>query len=1128
LIDARQIAYDIDNKILAIHPAHLTLSSQSEPPASGAAVETDPPFVAGVSPTQPEKRFITVMFCDLCDSTALSEKLDPEDLRDIIRRYQESCSHIVDQYEGYIAQFLGDGILVYFGFPHAHEDDAIRAALAALNIIEALHTLNLSIQQELGLRLSIRIGIHSGETVCGEMGGTHRKEQLAIGETPNIAARIQALAEPDQVLASSTTSHLLQNQVKTHFHATAQVKGISDPLLLYRLEKHEARSGHTFAHISDLSPMTGRHQEISILHSLWDQVAKGQGHTVVISGEPGTGKSRLIDHFFHTCHPRPKNILCFNCSQHHRHSAFHPISHALEIALGLNASAEAGINIQRARKSLTHLVSNPDQIIESLAPILENHLESPFFRTPNASPQRIRENILNGMCDYAEALATHHPLLLIIDDIQWADPSSLECIQKLSMKARKSPIMMVILCRPDFPIRKNIREQFTHIDLAPLTQNQSRELAEQVIHALASPVHPETLSQIIQRADGNPLFIEEIARFYSSSNTHSHETDGADFVPDRSDQNRIPPALRAAFMARLDGLGAAKQIAQIASCLGRTVPYALLKAMISNQTLLDNSLHTLVDNDILLTTQTDGNLFYHFKHALLRDSAHESILKKPKQIYHAEIARLLVRGQSGTVGDEIIARHFEEAKDYEGATGYYIRAGDVAAFRFNNLEAENHYRRALKLSLKRAEQCTLRSQEKRQLLDLYLKLGSVLITLDGFGSNRVKELFDEAERLSQTIEESPQLFSAIAGLEGYLLIRAHYEQGLEKSKLMLKSANTCDDINMRVHAHLGIATNLFWSGKLDESKTHFEKAIALYQDAPQQRVIETSRDLGVAALTHYAVLLSFMGLSETGLQSWQRAQQIASRLNHPFTTDYLICSAAHYFMINRNPEKTLEFAEQSITLSHKEGFRYWLYQATLFKGWALTQIGDTKLAIRSLIEGLESMKQIGAYIWRPEQYALLARAYFQEGQTRRALNMLNRAQACYDTTSKDYFEPELMRTKGDILQHSGYGETGEIRSLYQSSLALSRQQSNVLYELRALKSCLNMELLPIEKQHYCEALSRCIKQFNEGKALPDLVEANTLLSMHSTSKPSKVSCPTETPSHTLQLVEGVSIFQKKG
>src|SRR5712692_1976132 len=803
-----------------------------------------------------ERRQLTVMFCDLVGSTALSTQLDPEELREVVQAYQEMCAGIIHCYEGYIAQYLGDGLLVYFGYPVAHEDDARRAVRAGLEIVGALREAPLQ-SARLQQPLQVRVGIHTGLVVVGEIGSGSRSEQLALGETPNIAARIQGLAQPDTVVISAATQRLIAGYFACQSLGPQDLKGLPQALEVYRvLGESDAQGCLEVVSQTGLTPLVGRDEEVGLLLKRWEQTKEGRGQVVLLSGEPGVGKSRLAQTLKERVASEGSLRLEARCSPYHQHSAFYPVIDFLQRALQFQRNDSAGVKLDKLENVLGVGAIHELPLRPEAVPLFASLLSLPLperYPLPTLTPQKQREKTLQALLSWLLQAAERQPVLSVWEDLHWADPSTVELITLLLEQAPTARLLILLTCRPEFTPAWALRSHLTQITLSRLSRTQVEAMVEQITGSNALPT--EVVLQIVSKTDGVPLFVEELTKTVLESGLHVGATHASP-IPALA----IPATLHDSLMARLDRLGTAKEVAQLGATLGREFSYELLRAISPlDEAALQQELGRLVEAELLYQRGLSPQARYIFKHALIQDTAYQSLLKSARQQYHQQIARILEERFAETKGTqpELLAHHYTEAGLNAQAIPYWQQAGQKAVERSANAEAISHLTKGLEL-LKTLPDTPERAQHE---LTLQLTLGAPLMATKGYAASEVESIYVRARTLCQQLEDTPQLFSALRGLWVFYHLRAESQTAHELAEQLLHLAQRLQDPAFLLEAHYALGATWLWqAGELTRGLEQVERGIALYNaQQHHSHAFLYGQDPGVFCRVAAACALWFLG-----------------------------------------------------------------------------------------------------------------------------------------------------------------------------------------------------------------------------------------------------------------------------
>jgi class 3 adenylate cyclase/predicted ATPase len=995
-----------------------------------------------------ERRQVSVVFCDLVGSTALSEQLDPEDLRDLIWEYQQVCAAVVERFGGHVAQYLGDGILVYFGYPQAHEDDTRRAVLTALGIVRAIAERNHAARHA----LAVRLGIHTGPVVAGEMGSGARLERLALGQTPNIAARLEGLAQPGTVVLSEATYRLVKDFFTFESLGAHRLKGVSQPVGVYRaVEERDAREDGSPK--ADQVPMIGREEELArLLQHLepLDPAAGGQGVTLSLGGEAGIGKSRLQEELRRPALARGYRWLVCRSSPFRGGSAFHPILGLLEQEIfGVRRGEDAATRIARMEERLDRWAIPREPAIALLATFLEISTEA--YPPLLLSPQRQREKTLTLILEILAAAAAEHPTLVVVEDLHWADPSTLEFLGRLVVEVPKHPLLLLCTFRPSFepPWRGALGTD--EIQIGRLTEDQVRRL---ILHLTGGRPLPEVVEQqIVARTDGVPIFVEELTRMVLESTFLERREDRyvlAGALPPMA----IPETLQGSLMARLDRLGSARQVAQQGAAFGREFSYQmLLAAFPEEEGDLRASLDALVEAEILLHSRDGVEENYSFRHALIQDAAYTSLLKSTQRLYHQRIATVLAADFPSIAErqPEILARHYTAGAMPVEAIDAWQRAGQMAAQRSANQEAVEHLRRGLEL----IDQLPPTADPQGKELALQSALGASLATVKGFSAPEVEACYNRALELCRQIGDTPELFWVYWGLWAFHIMRAGLDQALELGQQLVHLATVKGDDALLMEARFAVGSTLFVRGELPAALEELEAALVLdTEDRDRSAMFITGQEVGVTTRSYAALVAWFLGEPETARGYNRAALERARGLEHPFTLSSALTSGACLHQYLGEAQQVADYSREIIDLAEEMGF-FWSAQGTLLLGWALARgaeegWGDHKDGLERVHEGIEGLQAAGTRLTLPYCSTLAAEIYGEQGKVPDGLRLIEDAMKMVEETGERYYEAELHRLQGKLLLVGADAERAE--PCFQRALEIARSAQSRALELRAANS----------------------------------------------------------------------------
>src|SRR5262249_37503793 len=867
---------------------------------------------------------LTVMFCDLVGSTALSGQLDPEELREVLRSYQEAVAEVIRPFDGYIARYLGDGLLIYFGYPWAHEDDAQRAVRAGLATAARMPYLNSRLRQTLGAQqvapLQVRIGIHTGLVVVGEMGSEDYRDPTAIvGETPNIAARLQEITEPDTVVISAPTHRLIEGFFACQDLGPHMLKGVSSPVPAYRvLGESGARGRLEVAATRGLTPLVGRDEEVSLLLKCWERAKEGEGQIVLLSGEGGIGKSRLAQVLKERSAGEGHLCLEARCSPYSQNSALYPVIDFLQRSLQFRREESPEEKLDK----LVGALAAYDLVLPEVVPLLAGLLSLPAaqFPLPVPTPQKQREKTLHAILTWLLKVAERQPVLSVWEDLHWADPSTLELLGLLLEQAALSNLLVVLIFRPDFTPPWAHRSHMTPLALNRLGRRQVEAMVENLTGGKALPA--EVVQQVVSKTDGVPLFVEELTKMVLESGL-LREADGRYDLTGPLRPLAIPTTLQDSRMARLDRLGPVKEVAQLGATLGREFAYELLQAVWpGDEPNLQQAVSKLLDAEVLYQRGLPPQTRYVFKHALIQDAAYQSLLKSKRKQYHQQIARVLEERfpETKEVQPELLAHHYTEAGLSEQAIPYWQRAGQRASQRWAHVEAISHFTKGLQ-QLQLLPDTPTRAQQE---LTLQIALGPVLMASKGYAAPEVEQAFARARELCQRIGETPQLFPVLLGLRSFYTVRGEYHIARQLGEQLLRLAQRVQDPGLLLEAHHALGGTLYWMGEFASVREHVEQVLALYD--PQQHrshAFPSGQDPGVVCLSYTALILWKLGYPDQALRRSREASALAKELAHPLSQALALAMTAGFYQCLREGGLAQECAEALLTLSREQGFVYY-------------------------------------------------------------------------------------------------------------------------------------------------------------------------------------------------------------
>jgi class 3 adenylate cyclase/predicted ATPase len=1050
-------------------------------------------------PIQPEKqsednaerRQLTVMFCDLVGSTALSEQLDPEDLREVMLAYRDVCAKVINRFEGYIAQFLGDGLLVYFGYPVAHEDDAHRAVRAGLGIVEAIKNLNPSLENERGVKLAVRLGIHTGLVVAGDMStGDQLQPKAVIGETPNVAARVQSLAETDSIVISQATYRLVQGYFDFRNQGAQSLKGISKPMEIYQvISESAARTRLDVAAVTGFTPLVGRDQEWQSLISLWEQAKEGKGQVALLSGEAGIGKSRLVHKLKEEVAQEPGSWLTpCQCLSYYQNSALYPIIDLLErLVLGFEREDTHQQKLSKLEGWLVQYGFSLPDTVPLFASLLSIQL-SENYESLNLAPEQMKQKTFQALLTILLKRATEQPLLFVMEDLHWADSSTLELLSLLMDQVPSARMCLVLTFRPEFTPPWAMHSYLTHFTLNRLPSNQTEAMIGRLTQGKALPA--EVLKDLVMKTDGVPLFVEELTKMVLESGLLREQESRFELsgpLPPLS----IPTTLQDSLLARLDKLATVKDVLQLAATLGQEFTYVVLRAVSQlDDGTLQYELGRLVEAELLYQSGLPPEARYVFKHALIQDAAYHQQLRSKRQISHQRIAQVLEKEFSNTAETqpELIAHHYTEAGLIEQALPYWLRAGRRAMERSANVEVINHLTKGIELMKKFEETPEFLQQE----LEFLTALGPAQQALKGFGASEVRQTYTRAQELCQKVGETPQLFPALWGVWYFYAIRPETPKGIESGEQLLKLAQNLKDSTLLMVAYRSLGASLLNYGQLVQALEYLRQGIALY-DPQKHRSLAFiyGQDIDVVCRGWVSWLLLLLGYPDQAEEMKLETIRIARTLGHPFSLAYALAVGSLFCIHRQNTERARELAQENLKFSGDQGFVYFYVHSNIILG-ILADPGQIEEGIMQTRGGMAGLEAAGAALFLPIYQTRLAETYARLGKIEDGLTAVAEGLALIERGEEHIWEANLYRAKGDLLLMQGADES-EVESCYHKALSIARQQSAKMYELRAAMSLSRLWQKQGKTEEARTMLSEVYHWFTEGFDTVDLKEAKNLL-----------------------------------
>jgi predicted ATPase/class 3 adenylate cyclase len=1045
---------------------------------------------ADTRPTRPPARAeaerrqqMTVMFCDLVGSTVMASRLDPEDLREVIDAFQQCAVAIVARFDGFIAKYMGDGLLVYFGYPRAHEDDPEQAVRAALAIIDAVGRL------EIAERLQVRIGIGTGLVVVYDLVATgEAQERSIVGETPNLAARLQAMAEPNTVVIGPHTRRLLGDLFEYRDLGGVRLKGFAEPVRAYQvLGRSAVESRFDAMHGERLEPVIGRQEECELLLQHWQQAKTGEGRVVLLSGEPGIGKSRIAAAMKERIEGEPHACLRYFCSPRHQDSALHPLIVQLERAARITREDSAAAKVRKLQALLARsprAAKHAAQLVALLSsPADAGHAPR------EASPQARKKRTLSALLAQLEDLAASLPLLVIFEDVHWIDPTSLELLTLVAERAHNLPVLLMVTARPHFQAPWAGEPHAVALALARFDRHEAAALVASVTGGKALP--DEVLEQILERTDGVPLFVEELTKTVIETGL-LEEREGRYALTRSLPAFAIPTTLHASLVARLDRLAPVRELAQIAAVIGREFTDDLVRAVAQwPASEMDAALNELMRAQLIIRDDTLRPVTYSFKHALVQDAAYDTLLRGKRQMLHARIAEILETRFPETVEiqPEVLALHLARAGAPQRAIGLWLRAARQMMARAAAAEAVRQLQKGVGMLSALPDT----PERQHQELDLQIALGAALIATHGYTAPETGRAFARARELSERVGETPQLLPVVWGqfIRGFV----GGDQGAARDTAgeLIRLADRMGDSGGREMGCAGRGCALLHLGELAPARAAFLEALEVDVPDEREQTYLYGQSGRVLALAYLSLASLLLGDPDAAQDYSGRSLREARDLSHPITLCFAHSIATRLHLIGRNPKAKAEHADAVMRLAGEQGLELWRALAEIYSGWSRVDAGRDDEGIALMRPGLARYREIGARLWVPQYLVTLAVAQAKAGDGEQALATLAEASEVSDSSGEHWTDAEIHRVIGDILMSAPRPDTARAETEFRTALGIAQQQGAKLLEIRAATSLARLWQRQGNSADAHALLVPLHRWFAAAADMPDVRDAGALL-----------------------------------
>ena len=1058
----------------------------------GGAAATTPEHPAHEPKAQDtaERRQVTVMFFDLVGSTALSARMDPEDLREVISAYQKCVAETVQRFGGFVAKYMGDGVLIYFGYPQAHEDDADRAVRAGLEVIAALSALKSP------LPLQTRVGIATGMVVVGDLiGSGEAQERGIVGETPNLAARLQGIAEPNMVVIADGTRQLIGDLFELQYLGSKDLKGIAGPVRGWAALRPGSAEGRFEAmHSSDLTALIGREEETELLLRRWSRAKAGEGQVVLLSGEAGIGKSRLTAALLESIGGEPHTRLRYFCSPQHTDSALYPIIGQMERAAGLahDDTLQARLDKLGAVLAQTSTSTNDAALFAEMLSLPNDGRYPALDLTPEQRRQKTMEALLSQM----QALTRQTPVLMIFEDAHWTDPTSLELFGRVVDRVRSLRVLLIVTFRPEFEPPWIGRP---HVTFVALNRLGEREIAALIDGVTGNKPLPADIRQdIIERTDGIPLFVEEMTKavLEAESEAEARQTVAA-VAPSAL---AVPASLHASLMARLDRLGPAKDVAQIGAAIGREFSHGLLAAVAGKpEAALVSALDRLIAAGLLFRQGVPPHATYLFKHALVQDAAYGTVLRETRRALHARIAEILEDKFSEIPENqpELLAHHYSQAGLIEKAASLWGKAGQRSLERSAIVEAVEQLTRALDQIAVLPATPTLRREQIR----LQVALITPIMHVKGYAApeskaavERAHLFIEQAEARDEPLDDPLLLFTVLYGLwvANYAAFNGDVLREFANQFLALAEKQGATDPLMIGHRLVGLS--LISTGNIGQGRVHLDRALALYDPAAHRPLATRfGQDARVSALSCRSQAQWLLGYPDAALMDVDHAlkdareiDQAAALMYALFFTSFTVINCGNYPTANT-------LLDELVALADEKGALQWKANAMGQRGWVLALTGKAEDAVPMIASGITASRSTAATVGAPSWLSNLASAHAKLGRLDDAWRCIGEAMTGVKTTKERRWEAEVNRIAGEIALMSRPPDVLKAEAHFDRALAIARDQQAKSWELRAAMSMARLWRDQGKARQARELLDPVYGWFTEGFDTLDLKEAKALL-----------------------------------
>jgi class 3 adenylate cyclase/tetratricopeptide (TPR) repeat protein len=1037
-----------------------------------------------------QRRHMTALFCDLVGSTPLVQSLDAEDFREVLTGYQQACVRAIERFDGYTARYVGDGLVAYFGYPRAHEDDAQRAVHAALGILDELVPLNVQLRDLHDISLQVRIGLHTGVVVVGEMGaGGTRSQHDIVGEMPHIAARLESIAPPGSVVISDVTRDFVEGYFETEPLGEKALKGVARPIGVHRVLRPTGAVGRLeVAAARKLTPIVNRESELQLLTEAWQQAESGHGAIGHLTGEAGIGKSRLVRTLIEGLGQQVGAEQVWQCSPHHRSTALYPVVRFVEHELGLDRTKTTERQLALLDKAVLDAGLDPVEAVPLLADLLTVRGDS-ADAAQSLAPRDARTAVLRILESLLVTDPARHPMLLVVEDLHWADPTTVELLGRIVASLPGIPVLCVLTFRPGFEPPWTERQPVLELELGPLASQEVRAMATAASQA---ELDPTLLEWVDSAADGVPLFVEEMVKML--------EHDGEPVITGPGPiQMAVPPTLEGLLTERLDRLPALGDVIDTAAILGREFDRSLLGALKPlGGADLDPALAQLTAHDVLRPLGGARPRF-EFTHTLLQEAAYKRILRRRRRDLHGRVADTLVLSfaEMAEREPEVVAHHWSCAAEPANAVRYWHAAGTRALDRAAYLEAAEHFRRGLEA----LDETGRHAGDDLERVDFLTHLAASLQAGRGYAASGVDDAYARARTACKRARNDDRLVSVIRGQWMFHLLRGQYGTALELASEMLALAERGNQPAHLAEGHLYRGLIHMYLGNFDVAREHLGEAFTRHQRPDRSdHIYEAQGDTGVGALAYLALVLWNLGHAEESRERSDLSLERAGGVGGPVTRAQAWGMRSFLHLSRAEPVEVAHWVEKTRAHSVDHDIGYWRTVSSLLSGWLQGRAGELERGTARVEESLEVYLKSGSRLGLPHFHVLLADLRLAAGDQRGALDELRAGQDYIEETGERYSESEVFRFKGRVLMAEDSPDPHGATAAYERAVGAAREQNAKLLELRAATRLAAHQRKIGETSTVLNQVAALCEWFAPTPDLPDVVRARSLLTREPTAR----------------------------